>query len=119
MSTVMSRALIRLSMFSVLLGLWLVVARRNPRRRECARPLSMARIPVVTALGPVVRRATVSEADRPDAFDILDAVLYRDDQSQRRAVRSRQWHAIHLVTEQRLRMQRALHVQSDVITAVF
>src|SRR5262245_50230756 len=115
----MNRALIRFSMFSVLLGFWLVVARRNPRRGECAKPLSMACIPVVTALGPVVGRAAVSEADRSDAFDVLDAVLDRDGQSQRRAVWSCQGFAIHLVTEQRLRMQRALHIQSDVITAVF
>src|SRR5262249_45776897 len=61
----LSRARVIIRMFLVLLGLWLVIALRNPRRGECTRQLSLACIPVVTALGPVVRRATVSEVDRP------------------------------------------------------
>src|SRR5262245_57622023 len=75
----LSRARVIISMFLVLLGLWLVIARRNPRRRECTRQLSLACIPVVTALGPVVRRATVSEVDRPVGETRLASEIFPDE----------------------------------------
>src|SRR5580658_2954087 len=79
---------------------------------------SMARVPVVAALGPVIGGTLVGEHDRADAFDVFDAVFDRNRQAQRRPMFERKRSAVHLVAKQRLRMDCALDVEAHVIRAV-
>lgn len=60
----------------------------------------------------------IRELDGTDPLDRLYAVLQRADQSQRSTVARRQRLAVHLVGQQRLRVQRAGSVETDVVFAV-
>lgn len=78
----------------------------------------MTGIPIVAALTPKIRRSLIGKRDAPDAFDLLDAVFGRRHQSKRCAVLQVERLAVHLKHEQRLRVQNARHIHSDVIAAV-
>src|SRR5579859_3835231 len=64
----------------------------QPGLRLCKRTRAclMPRVPVVSALRPEISRTDVRVADRPDALDVLDAVLDRNGEPKRRSVLPRQ-----------------------------
>src|ERR1051326_394349 len=88
---------------------WVVEIRRSP---------SEASVPVVTLVGPVaatVRLEHTGHAQRREIFRLLVAEFSRHLQADRRAVSAINRLAIHLVTEQRLGMHGARHVDRLVI----
>src|SRR5258705_12497605 len=79
---------------------------------------SVSRIPVVSSLGPVVGGTFVGIRDLSDPLDVLNAIFYRNDETQRRTEFQRQRLPVHLVAQKCLRVQRALHINPDLELAV-
>src|SRR6266852_1474927 len=79
---------------------------------------SVSRIPVVSSFRPVVAGTFVGIRDLSDPLDVLNAVFYWNDETQRRTVFQRQRLSVHLVAQKCLRVQRALNINPDVVLAV-
>src|SRR5215211_4711401 len=78
----------------------------------------VARIPIVSAFGPIITRPFGGEFYPTDTLYQLDAVLSRRSQPQWRAVFGQQRFAVHLISKKRLRMQNALHIPTHEIAVV-
>src|SRR4029077_7419846 len=73
---------------------------------------------VVAPLRPIIGRSGLTECDFSDAFEVLDAVFNRYNETQGSAMLRFERLAVHFIAEQRLRVKRRRHVQPDIIFAV-